>query len=183
MLAATLPARTFDTVAAITLPVSAADRRADVAVTTPDGTIEALGVEALGGEQFGITLRDACRRGVYTITARDRAAAAATPAAEPREAYAVRWTMPVAVNGPAEESQPALLDAATFTEAVGGDPRYRWIGPAEPIPLSAARVTGQQSWWWLLAAALACLIAETLLLAWPYREATPARPATAGGTA
>ena len=179
MLAATLPSRNFDTVAAITLPVAAADRRADVTVTTPDGTAEALGVEALGGERFGVTLRDACRRGIYTVAAADRAPATpATPAAE-----AVRWKMPVAVNGPAEESEPTVLDVATFAEATGSDPRFRWVGPSDPIALSAARVSGQQSWWWLLLLALACLLLETLLLGWPYRERAAAQPASAGAAA
>ena len=175
MVGATLPAGAFDTVAAITLPVAAADRRADIAVQTPDGTIEALGVEALGGDRFGVTLRDACRRGVYTITA----TAPPTAAAARDGAAAPLWTRPVAVNGPAEESQPGLLDAAGFAAAVRDDPRYRWVGPADPIGLTAARVSGQQSWWWLLLAALACLAAETALLAWPHRmrAAVPTPPA------
>lgn len=184
MLAATLPARNFDTLAAITLPVAAADRRADVTVTTPDGTAEPLGVEALGGERFGVTLRDACRRGIYTVAAADRVAAApSAPATEPRAAEAVRWRMPVAVNGPAEESQPALLDVAAFAAATGGDPRFRWVGPSDPIALSAARVSGQQSWWWLLLLALACMLGETLLLGWPFRGRAAAQPAPAGGPA
>jgi hypothetical protein len=178
MLAATLPSRTFDTVAAITLPVAAADRRADITVTAPDGTVEALGVEALGGDRFGVTLRDACRRGVYVITAADRPAAGGDRSGATEE----RWRIPVAVNGPAEESRPTLLDAASFTAAVGGDPRFRWVGPAEPIGLAAAKVSGQQSWWWLLLAALACLLIETAILAWPYRERAAApRVAGAGG--
>jgi len=181
MIAATLPPRTFDTVATIALPVAAADRRADVTVRAPDGTVEALGVEALGGDRFGVTLRDACRRGIYTITA----AARPTTGGPPDAAEAPLWRMPVAVNGPAEESQPALLDAAGFAQAVGGDPRFRWVGPSDPIGLAAARVSGQQSWWWLLLAALACLAAETAVLAWPYRERTAAAPtpAAAGSVA
>jgi hypothetical protein len=178
MLAATLPSRNFDTVAAITLPIATADRRADITVTAPDGTVEALGVESLGGDRFGVTLRDACRRGVYVITAADRPAdGAARDGADGQ-----RWRMPVAVNGPAEESQPAVLDAATFTAAVGGDPRYRWVGPAEPIGLAAAKVSGQQSWWWLLLAALACLLCETAILAWPYREPSGAGKPSTGAT-
>lgn len=173
MIAATLPKVTFDTVAAITLPVSASDRRADITVTAPDGTVEALGVEALGGDRFGVTIRDACRRGIYTVSARQRQA----DSAQARSVDAALWRMPVAVNGPAEESQPALLDVASFHEKVGDDPHYRWIGPSEPIGLSAARVSGQQSWWWLLLGALACLLAETALLGWPYRErSTTATP-------
>lgn len=179
MLAATLPARTFDTLAAITLPVAAADRRSDITVTAPDGTVEALAVEALGGDRFGVTLRDACRRGVYTVTARERAATAG-PA--PQDA-AVRWKLPVAINGPAEESAPAVLDAAGFSQAVGGDPRLRWVAPEAPISLAAAKVSGLQAWWWLLAAALACLVGELVLLGWPYREAPPAPSPAAGGAA
>jgi hypothetical protein len=179
MLAATLPARTFDTLAAITLPVAAADRRSDITVTAPDGTVEALAVEALGGDRFGVTLRDACRRGVYTVTARERAATAG-PA--PQDA-AVRWKLPVAINGPAEESAPAVLDAAGFSQAVGGDPKLRWVAPEAPISLAAAKVSGLQAWWWLLAAALACLVGEIVLLGWPYREAAPAPSPAAGGAA
>ena len=165
MLAATLPARTFDTVAAITLPVSAADRRADLSVTTPAGGVEPIGVEVLGGDRFGVTLRDACHRGIYTVAAADRAGSSSARGAE-----AVRWRMPIAVNGPAEESWPVMLDAASFSRAVGADPRLHWVGPAEPIQLSAARVGGQQSWWWILLAVLACLLVEIGLLAWPFRE-------------
>ena len=179
MLAATLPARTFDTVATITLPVAAADRRADFTVTAPDGTVESLGVEVLGGDRLGVTLRDACRRGVYVVAAADRPT---DKDAGGGGADGQRWRMPVAVNGPAEESQPTVLDAATFTAAVGGDPRFRWVGPAEPIGFAAAKVSGQQSWWWLLLAALTCLLVETTLLAWPYREPAEAGQPATGAT-
>ncbi|MFM8986207.1 MAG: hypothetical protein ACKONH_09150, partial [Planctomycetia bacterium] len=49
--------------------------------------------------------------------------------------------------------------------------------------LAQARGSGQQSWWWLLLLALACLLLETLLLGWPYRERQAAQPAPAGGAA
>ena len=78
----------------------------------------------------------------------------------------------------ARESQPELLDAATFAARAGARDDFRWVDAGTPISVDVARVSGQGSWWWLLLAALGCLVAENVVLARSNREAVSAGGAT-----
>jgi hypothetical protein len=189
MLADTLPAHTIPSVDRFTIPVAAGDRRATLRLTRPNdrgepaGLVESLTVEAVGGDAYGATLRDLGSRGLYMVTAtanRDAAAAnrrddgidddnaddnpRRTPAEE------VLWRQPLAVNGPARESEPAVFDATSFEARHAGVEGLRWIGPEDPIEFSGARVVGHDAWWWMLAASGLCLVGESLLLARPRED-------------
>lgn len=163
MLATTLPERTIETVDALPLPLAARDRHATIRLRRPDGSEETLAVEALGGDAYGVTLHDLTRRGLYTVTATkaDAAAAGARSATE--------WRLPLAAAGPANESQPAVLDGASFAKRFAHAEGFRWVAADQPINVDGARVVAQGAWWWLLCGALLCLLGEGVVLAAPYR--------------
>jgi hypothetical protein len=175
LLADTLPAHTIPSADRFTLPVAAGDRRATLTLTRPDergdpaGLVESLSIEAIGGDTYGAALRDLAQRGIYQVTAKravpavDRALdAGGRPPAEE-----LLWRQPLAVNGPARESEPAVFDAETFAARHAEIDGLRWIGPDDAIEFSGARVVGHDAWWWMLAASGLCLVGESLLLATP----------------
>lgn len=165
LLADTLPQLTVDTADQYTLPLPASNRRDTVRVTRPDGSTESLAIEALGGDAYGVTLRDMTQRGVYTLVG------TRPDLADKEKRESTVWKVPLAANGPARESQPELLDASTFAARTRGRDDFRWVDAGTPISVDGARVSGQGSWWWLLLAALGCLLAENVVLARNNREA------------
>ena len=171
LLAETLPSLTVETGDQYTLPLPASSRRDTVRVTRPDGATESLPIEALGGDTYGVTLRDMTQRGVYTLVG------TRPDLGDKAQRETTAWKLPLAANGPARESQPELLDAASFAAGLGGRDDFRWVDAGAPISVDGARVSGQGSWWWLLLAALGCLVAENVVLARSNREAA------AGGNA
>jgi hypothetical protein len=167
MLADTLPAHTIPSVDRFMLPIAAGDRRATLTLTRPDdtgapaGLVESLTVEAVGGDTYGATLRDLSRRGIYRVSA---------TASRDASAAELLWRQPLAVNGPARESEPAVFDAESFAARHADIDGLRWIGPDDAIEFSGARVVGHDAWWWMLAASGLCLVGESLLLARPREE-------------
>jgi hypothetical protein len=169
MLSATLPARTIDTVDVLPLPLSPRDRHATIRLKRPDGREETLTVEALGGDAYGVTLRDLVERGLYTVTATKGDPAGGGAQTDRPSRAAAEWQLSIAADGPARESQPQVLDAASFATVSEKTEGFRWVGPEQPINVDGARVTGQGAWWWLLCGSLACLLGEGVVLAAPYR--------------
>jgi hypothetical protein len=169
MLSATLPARTIDTVDVLPLPLSPRDRHATIRLKRPDGREETLTVEALGGDAYGVTLRDLVERGLYTVTATKGDPAGGGAQTDRPSRAAAEWQLSIAADGPARESQPQVLDAASFATRAEKTEGFRWVGPEQPINVDGARVTGQGAWWWLLCGSLACLLGEGVVLAAPYR--------------
>ena len=175
MLADTLPAHTIPSADRFTLPVAAGDRRATLTLTRPDenggpaGLVESLTVEAVGGDTYGATLRDLSNRGIYMVTATKVSEPASRDADVDgrRAAEELLWRQPLAVNGPARESEPAVFDAKSFAARHAEIDGLRWIGPDEAIEFSGAQVVGHDAWWWMLAASGLCLVGESLLLATP----------------
>jgi hypothetical protein len=167
MLADTLPAHTIPSVDRFMLPIPAGDRRATLTLTRPDdtgapaGLVESLTVEAVGGDAYGATLRDLSRRGIYRVSATANRDASAAE---------LLWRQPLAINGPARESEPAVFDAGSFAARHADIDGLRWIGPDDAIEFSGARVVGHDAWWWMLAASGLCLVGESLLLARPRED-------------
>jgi hypothetical protein len=183
MLADTLPAHTIPSVDRFMLPIAAGDRRATLTLTRPDdtgspaGLVESLTVEAVGSDAYGATLRDLSQRGIYQVSATASRDAAARPdngleadATDRRPAAELLWRQPLAVNGPARESEPAVFDAESFAARHAEIDGLRWIGPDDAIEFSGARVVGHDAWWWMLAASGLCLVGESLLLARPRED-------------
>jgi hypothetical protein len=70
MIERTLPRRNLDPVESFVLPITPAERRAMFTLERPGGGNEPLGVDALGPNAYGVTLRGLVERGHYTVTAR-----------------------------------------------------------------------------------------------------------------
>jgi len=177
MLADTLPVHTIPSADRFTLPVAAADRRATLTLSRPDEhgnsseLVESLTVEALGGDAYGVTLRDIDRRGIYVVTATAARDAASSAPGGRDTVGEVLWRQHLAVNGPARESEPAVFDARSFKVRHADVEGLRWIGPDERIEFSGARVFGHDAWWWLLLVCMGCLVGESCLLARPREQA------------
>ena len=160
MLEATLPRRNAESVEQLTIPVASGDRRVQYTLARPSGAKESLSIDALGADAYGVSIRNVTQCGHYLVTAqRD-----ADNEAESLEAKL--WEIPLAVNGPKQESQLVTLDPAGLRERLG-DANYRWIEKDEPISLAGAQVHGQDLWKWLLGLVLVALLVELLVLAWP----------------
>ena len=159
----TMPPRNFETGETIVMPV-APDPSLRYTLTRPTGDEEALTLSALGADVYGLAIPEVFGSGPYQITAK-------SPAAE--EDLLSGNHPPVlrfAVNGPAEESDLALLDREGLEERLGspGDTgTWRWIGPGESISLEGAEIRGRDFWKTLVLIVLAGLLLEMLVLAWP----------------
>jgi len=161
MLQRTLPTRNFSSVEQIVLPV--ADRNALYSVSRPGtSTAEPVSVDALGGDVYGVTLRNVFQRGIYKVTA-VKGDGSADPARLPSKV----WEAIVAANGPSRESEPAVLDEAGLRERLGDDVHFRWVARGDSISLAGANVSGQDMWKWLLGLVLAGLLVELAILARP----------------
>lgn len=175
MLEHTLPPRNVGSLEQFVIPV--ADRNAQYTLTRPNRPPEPLPVDALGADNYGVTIRNALERGIYKVTAAkpdDNApssAAASTgvlsAGADANRLPAKLWEAVVAVNGPARESEPAVLDEAALRERLAGALPFRWVGRGEAITVAGSQVSGQNLWKWLLALVLVGLLAESAILARP----------------
>jgi hypothetical protein len=160
MLQRTLPQRNLDSVESLTLPIAAGDRRDRFLLTRPGGGLEPLGVDALGSDLYGVTVRNVAARGLYRITALK------PESAELQGRDERHWEVTLAVNGPAIESELRSLNESALADRLK-DVNYRFVPGGEEISLEGAQVEGQGLWRWFLASLLVCLALEMLVLAWP----------------
>lgn len=159
LLEETLPQRTFEAGETITLPVPPGEQQQYV-LTRPLASEEPLSVEALGPESYGLLIRNALRSGAYTVTTRQMVRDDPTLAGEKLQ------EIPLAVNGPARESDLRMIDAFELKERLGAA-NYRWIAADEMISLEGTHVGGRDLWKRLIQGVLLALGAEMLILAWP----------------
>jgi hypothetical protein len=160
LLQATFPRRNLDTNEPISMPVSAADRSARFVLTGPEGRPQVLAADAVGADRYAVTAANPARRGHYQL-------AAFAPAAGGRESPL--WEVPLAVNGPAEESDLRGPEPASGkSDAAEG----LWVADRSEVAQEAS-AAGQNLWRWFMLAALVCLLLELGLLAAPMlgREA------------
>jgi hypothetical protein len=162
LLSETLTAWNVSTEKGVVLPIAVGDRGAQLELVDPEGKSQSLSVDALGGELYGVGLNDLVRRGIYHVKAfrggtapQSESSQNAVPPAE----NALLWDIPVAVNGPASESQlvPVQKSQAagkSFVEV--SSETYS----AEPLQLE-----GVDFWKWLVGLMLVLLLAEFLLAA------------------
>ncbi|MBW3540312.1 MAG: BatA domain-containing protein [Planctomycetes bacterium] len=161
----TLPRRTFQTAETIVLPAEPGDRL-EYRLTRPSGDAEQLAVEALGPDDYGVSIRDAAQSGLYTVGVHRLEEGAGDDGGV---AAAKQLEIPLALNGPPGESDLTVLDEAGLGDRLAGVP-VRWVERGEAIPLEGARIRGRDLWKWLAGFALLCLLAEMLVLAWPNRR-------------
>lgn len=173
MLQRTLPQRNFATVEQVPLPIEPQDRQSHLVLKRPDRADEPLTVDALGGDRYGVTVRNLSQRGVYRVTARrgDAPAAGGVPASAAADARL--WEVLLAANGPQRESELRALDRAALDARLRGAV-YRWVARDEPIRLEGAGVTGEGLWKWVMGSVLLCLCIELGVLAWPSMARRPA---------
>lgn len=157
----TLPERNLATVDRMLLPVEPRDRQFRLTLARPGQPEEELAVDALGGDAYGVILRDLVARGWYHVRAR-------RPEAPPDASGpdARLWDVPLAVNGPALESELRTLDAESLAERTPPD-AYRWVAAGGTIRLEGALVSNSNLWRWFMSALLVGLLVEVGLLARP----------------
>jgi len=160
MLKRTIPSRNLATHEDLVLPVSAGQRSAEFTLTTPDGYEETLSVEAVGADRFGVPVRRRGRRGIYRVMV------SRTENGLQNGLETKLKEIPLAVNGPAEESKLLSHDAIAERRR-RGQAESTGLSEAATIGLQRASLYGTDLWKWVMAAVLACLLVELLVLAWP----------------
>jgi hypothetical protein len=173
LLAETLTAWNVSTEKGFVLPIAAADRGCKFTLLEPDGKSRPLSVDALGGELYGIGLNDLAERGIYHVKAMrgDTAGGDSQSDSVPGgsvpggSAGALLWDIPLAANGPAEESRltpvrQGQTEGNSFTDA-----------SAIAYAQSPIQIAGLDIWKLLIALMLVLLLAEFLLAA---RSTSPA---------
>jgi len=169
MLQETLPKRNMSSQGSFVLPVSAAARNARITLSGPDHPAEPLAVQAVGANRHGITIESITRRGLYSVSA-DRTEESLDQGLESQ-----LWTLPLAVNGPAEESQ--LLSAEEIRRrAARGQPDGLDEQPSALAldDFQLAQVRGGKLWKWVIGLVMACLLLELVVLS-SKNGARPAR--------
>ena len=170
LLESTMPKRNYETGQAITLQAEPSQTLTYV-LNRPSGFEETLGVDALGANTYGLTIRNALQSGHYKVTAHRAVAGvrmvSATSKDEKLSAQAGKVSeIPLAINGPESESELESLKAEDLKQRMG-DANYKWIESGEPISLEGAQIRGRDVWKLLVKLVLFGLIIEMLVLAWP----------------
>jgi len=165
----TLPRRNYETGDVVTL----AARRSDQLrweLVQPDGSRDAISVEALSAERFGLRIHRAVNNGHYDVlsTSTEATPSGAAGSSDTTNQKSESAAL-LAFNCPPEESQLETLDALTFQERAGIE-GYRWLESDETISVEGARIRGRDLWKWLIGAVLVFLPSEMLILAWPNRR-------------
>ncbi len=160
MLQESLPARNLASTGRLMVPINGELRRARFTLTAPGGREEAVSVDAVSSDRYGITLANVTQRGIYRLMAY---ATKETPQAAVDSKL---WKAPLvlAVNGPAGESDLKLLDERGLAEKVG-QAEYLWTSAGQSISLAKAQVYGQDFWQWLILAVIAGGLLELAILA------------------
>jgi|694.fasta_scaffold04341_9 hypothetical protein len=153
LLTDTLPVRNASTEAGFVLPVAANERSARYTLTGPDGEPQPLTVDALGADQYGINLGNWTQRGIYRITA---AKGDDAGAAEEK-----LWELPLAVNGPADESE---LQPSKLGKSAAGPRSFMDVAAAGAGTTRVAK-EDVDIWKWLLGLVLAMLLVELFVAA------------------
>jgi hypothetical protein len=160
MILSTLPRRNFESSERIALPVAASERDNTITLRRPGQTDqrEVLDTGFVGRSQYGFSVDQPLDRGIYHIAAYPPDTTSDAESAQPV------WTMPLAINGPAEESNLQPFRREQFEEQMA-DTHSRWVGPSEDVSLAGTQIRGQNSWWWLTVVVLGLLTLELALLA------------------
>jgi hypothetical protein len=130
-----------------------------------------LDVGFIGQERRGVTIDNPLARGVYQLTAIPAEASAGDEAAGPR------WQMPLAVAGPADESELMPLTREQFDEKAGQS--FEWVAPGEEVSLAGIQLHGQNWWRWLVVGAIAMLLLEMAILVGTERSRQVQQPGDA----
>ena len=159
VLAETLPSWNVSTEKGVVVPVALGERSAQFTLIgpEPDKKSQVLTVNALGGDRHGLGLDNLTQRGTYRVKAMRNSASGGNGAAHNDEG--LLWEIPLAVNGPAEESKlvPAQTGQARSTSFVDASAQVYAVAPMQ--------LEGVNAWKWLIGLVLVLLLAEFLLAA------------------
>ena len=166
MLADSLPDRTLEPVNDVVVPIEARDQGTAFLLKTPGEEPKPVAVEALGQSEFGVIIRSLDQRGTYRLSRQ------APPGGG--ESAEAPWSVSLAVNGPASESELASVTRQELMDRLEA-PRVRWVDLDQEITLDGQTTLGFGVWKWLMLLALACLLAEMAAVARPgaRQEAHP----------
>jgi len=164
-----LPERTMDTQKEMVIPVSTRHQHADHKLTWPinssQGT-EAVAVEVLGAQKYGVVIRGATDRGFYSLTRTEEDTGGEVP------------VMLLGFNGDGEESNLALQQTSEL-EAIASDGRIRWLTAGDMLSLEGETYLGSGTWRWLMYLLLLMLLVEMAVLASKKQEAAESGGVTA----
>jgi hypothetical protein len=150
----------------VVLPVDPKERLNRFSLSRPGLAEEPLAVDALGGDVYGVTLRNLSTRGIYRVVAKRPETTA------DQTTVAKLWEIPLAVNGYERESELKTLNADGLEERIGDVP-VRWVPRDGAIRLEGSRIVGQNSWKWIMSLVLGCLLVELVVLVWPTFSRNP----------
>ena len=170
----TLPRRNYETGDVVTLPA----RRSDQLrweLLQPDGSRDAISVEALSADRYGLRIHRAVNNGHYSVLSTSTDVSGDSIVDQNSEPLTL-----LAFNCPPEESQLETLDALAFEDRAG-TVGYRWLEADETISVEGARIRGRDLWKWLVGAVLIFLLTEMLILAWPNRNSFKNDPGDQSG--
>ena len=158
LLIRSLPDRTFGAENEILVPVDAAYQASSFTVKAP-GELEPRpqGVEALGSQSYGLLLRSIQKRGIYTVRRHDAAEKGSDKTQQ------TDWSMALAVNGPADESELACSSKNDIPDKIGNT-SITWIDGETKVSLAGKSYIGHNFWWVLMLLTLGCVLLEMVLL-------------------
>jgi hypothetical protein len=108
-----------------------------------------------------VTLTGLLTRGTYRVRGYRPLVTDAATASE-----AASWDVPLAVNGPSDESDLTPLPRRAF-ENIAGPANLSLVSAGREVDLAGASASGQHSCWWLVLGVLVLLLVEMSVLVWP----------------
>jgi len=160
----TLERRNLSTHDTLTVLIPATFRGDLCRMTKPDGTSEPVAIGSLGTGRWGAEIGALSRQGEYRLQWFE--GDVSSPAAGPASPATPRDELRFAVACPSEESDLHYLDDASLSSAVGG-------ASAAAARDDADRARSSGLWRYMIFAGMLFLLAESLFLAFPRREARP----------
>ncbi len=158
LLVRSLPDRTFGPEKEIRIPLAASDQASSFTVKAPGkGEPTVQGVEALGAQSYGLLLNSIQKRGVYTIKRQN----ASEDGGE--DTTQAKWSMSLAVNGPADESELTSSSKNDLPDKIG-ETSISWVEGDAKISLAGKSYIGHDFWWVLMLLTLGCVLLEMVLL-------------------
>ena len=168
-----LPQRTVETFTALEIPLAPRDRRTQFECVKPDGTRDAVSVEALGPDEYGIVLRNLTHRGIYRVTAVPESSAGPNSANVP-----TATDVAVAVNGPEAESNLIEIDSGELANRLSPASSLSTSGRVGNLSHEAG--SRREFWKACLWCALACLVSEMAFM-WLVNARAGRLRSSAGG--
>lgn len=170
LLRGTLQKVNFQGSETVRLGVRAEERRNEFSLSRPQASQtgkpalpETLTPEArgLGGDE--IVVRRVHSRGHYVVASYD-----ANSGGSAGKNKVVRWSRPLAVNGPVEESELASTTESDVKRGLeeGKKDVLSWFSAGRDVGSGLKSVGGQYSWKYLMGIVLALLLVELLILSW-----------------